>query len=376
MIISKKIILDEINKKSIEIICHYYESDTGEDFFTKKLNCKNLTDNSTRDQFLERQIEGSRISLTLGPLLHLIDAEDSVPDSIKYHGHENIIDLTKKETGYQYLLKPLKSVVILTNEYVKLSSSYMGFIISRVNNNSLGLNVKSSYVSSNWEGILKITIRNESSSSFPLTHGMDIAALFICEVKNPNAPDNVSDVIQASHHGLTWQSVFNRNENPFTSSSIKADNISNGLIRNILKKKVDWGVDIALLTIIGGIIYGFVGMKNKLDTLLSERNQLQNLKVEVDEIQSSFVSKSHKSGISTITVRKGTKEGVLEEKIKGAISSSHYIMTQPVNSKNQVSSTNGSVAGSSERQKLKIKVILNKPSKNNLTVDVRWIIFP
>lgn len=373
MILSKDSILDAISNNTINIVCHYFEKESGEKIFTKKLDCKHSYKNSDRYHFLVKQIEGTRISLTLGPLLHLLN-EDRAPEGGNYHSYDSIIDLTQKTMKDGYFLQPKESVVILTNEYVGLNPSIGGFIISRVNNNSLGLNVKSSYVSNGWSGLLKLTLRNESSSPFLLKHGMNIAGLFLYEVKGLEEKPSTNH-FSANHYGLTWQAVYDRNENPFTELPKTFVN-NKKIFRTLLAKKYNLGLDLAMLTILGGIIYGFIDMKNKLDSLTSEKNKLQLLQQDVKNIKTNYSLNKYQSGTSTVIISKGNINGSIDESIQGVITNSHYIMTDISSNKNLISSLKTNVSGSTGRHTLIIRLTLDKPQKTDTVVDIKWIVFP
>ncbi len=371
MFLSKSSILNAMNDNSISIVCHYYEDENGESFFSKKLDLNN-NNNKKRKLFLQKQIEGTRVSLTLGPLLHFIN-ETKVPDEQKYHNYKNILDLTQEATKGKYQLKPNESVVVLTNEYIKLKNSLCGLIISRVHNNSLGLSVKSSYVSNGWTGLLKLTLTNESTSPFLLTHGMNIAGLFLSEVKiTDENKDNNIEHLSANHHGLTWQSVYDRNENPFTSVPISSSEKKTNFFKKLWGKLFDIKYDLAILSLIVGIIYGFLDIKNKVNSLSKEKEKLNTVKNNLDMLLSS----KYKSGLAILTIKKGDIKGFVNENIFGAISSSNYTIVNATNNKNIISSLDATVVGSGTHHKLNMELVLNSKQKEDIQFKIKWIIFP
>ncbi len=200
-ILSKSEIAKAIEDGRLTAWCHY----DGEKFHRQ---CLPTTDSVARTLFLGK-VDGVRIALTLGPLVASL-TKASVPAAHRYQGYERI---SRLDQGGTYDLAPGESVAAFSSERLKLPLNLSGFIISRVTRDANGLTVKTSYLSNGWDGIIKLRLKNESNDIIKLQVGLDVAALFLTEVKGADEPDT-----KASHFGQGWHDVLTGGGNPFAET--------------------------------------------------------------------------------------------------------------------------------------------------------------
>lgn len=146
---------------------------------------------------------GHKIRLHVGFLLRTLSDKRWLDPRHLYNGRDGIIDLRKLE-GHKYALQPKESVLLFTNEAVKLGSEYFGLLLSRVSLEETGLIVSQSYIDPNWEGVLQLVVTNNSETPKLLQEHCEIANLIIFKMEERA---NGTSQKKNDHYGVTWEII-------------------------------------------------------------------------------------------------------------------------------------------------------------------------
>lgn len=154
------------------------------------------------------KLKGShKVRLHVGFLVRTLSDKRWLPQKILYNKRDGIIDLRKVEER-KYILQPKESVIIFTNEAIKMGADYFGLILSRVSLEETGLVVSQSYIDPNWDGVLQLIITNHSESPQILQEHCEIANLVLFKMEHPA---HTTSQKKNEHYGVTWEVIA---ENP------------------------------------------------------------------------------------------------------------------------------------------------------------------
>lgn len=146
---------------------------------------------------------GHKIRLHVGFLVRTLSDKRWLHPKILFNKRDGIIDLRKLRSR-QYELQPKESVILFTNEVIKMGSEYFGVILSRVSLEETGLVVSQSYIDPNWDGVLQLIVTNNSETPKLLQEHCEIANLFVFKMDQParTTRQNKND-----HYAVTWETI-------------------------------------------------------------------------------------------------------------------------------------------------------------------------
>ena len=150
-------------------------------------------------------LEGShKIRLHVGFLLRTLSHKHWINPKWLYSNRDGIIDL-RKISDRTYILNPGESVIMYTNEVVKLSAEYFGVLLSKVRHEENGLLVSQSYIDPNWKGVLQLIVTNNSEYPQELREHCEIANLVLMSINNQI---NQQAQTRNDHYALNWEKIF------------------------------------------------------------------------------------------------------------------------------------------------------------------------
>lgn len=156
-------------------------------------------------------LEGShKIRLHVGFLLRTLSHKRWINPKWLYNDHDGIIDL-RKTPNRTYILYPGESVIMYTNEVVRVNSDYFGILLSKVKHEENGLRVSQSYVDPNWKGVLQLIVTNNSEYKQELREHCEIANLVLMGI---STQANVPPQPHNSHFAIDWQMIFDNPRYP------------------------------------------------------------------------------------------------------------------------------------------------------------------
>lgn len=150
---------------------------------------------------------GHKIRLHVGFLVRTLSDNRWLNPRVLFNKRDGIIDL-RKLSDRQYELQPKESVILFTNEVIKMGAEYFGVILSRVSLEETGIVVSQSYIDPNWEGVLQLIVTNNSETPKLLQEHCEIANLFIFKMEQPAKATQLN---KNDHYAVTWVTI---SENP------------------------------------------------------------------------------------------------------------------------------------------------------------------
>lgn len=186
MILNNEGIVDAINSREFEIT---------EFMWDNKLESKAFDTSSLKD--------GHKIRLHVGYLIRTLSDKRWINPKALYHKRDGIIDL-RKLSEHQYILKPGESVILFTNEAIKMGPNIFGLLLSRVSLEENGLIVSPSYIDPNWNGLIQLVVTNNSETEQILQEHCEIANLILLKM---NKPTTVTTIPKNGHFAVTWESI-------------------------------------------------------------------------------------------------------------------------------------------------------------------------
>lgn len=146
---------------------------------------------------------GHKIRLHVGFLVRTLSDKRWINPKVLYNKRDGIVDLRKLEE-HKYALQPKESVIIFTNEVVKLGADYFGLLLSRVSLEETGLIVSQSYIDPNWEGVLQLVVTNNSETPKLLQEHCEIANLVLFKMDQPVKERSQK---RNDHYAVTWKTI-------------------------------------------------------------------------------------------------------------------------------------------------------------------------
>ncbi len=161
----------------------------------------------------KNNLYSDRLKLTIGPLIKVLNKK-SIKKKYRYKNFHDCYDLRKSNNKYE--LEPGESIVVLTNERIKLNGKYACLISPRISMSDVGIVVTTAYVDPYYNGIMRLHITNLSDKRYELTFLETIAQCFFFELS-----DSVSEKFKdefpfkSVFYGNTWTGILNSDRNPF-----------------------------------------------------------------------------------------------------------------------------------------------------------------
>ncbi|MEY8391903.1 hypothetical protein AALA98_11110 [Lachnospiraceae bacterium 45-W7] len=176
---------------------------------------------------LKDNLYSDRLKLTMGPIVKVLN-QKLVKSKFRFKATRDCCDLRKSNN--KYTINPGESIVILTNERIKLNGKYACLIVPRISMSDVGIVVTTAYVDPYYNGVMRLHLSNLSDKSYELTFLETIAQCFFFEL-----PDYVPEKFEEEFSmksvffGQTWNGILNSDRNPFPTKkeSANVDRLSN-----------------------------------------------------------------------------------------------------------------------------------------------------
>lgn len=313
-------------------------------------------------RFFAKQLKDHRLVLTVGLLVKSLSG-NLIDRKKRFGENELIADLRTLKDGY--FIRPGESVLILTNEWIKLDQKNSIQIISKVSNYAKGLSVTASFVDSQWKGLVQLMITNLSSEPHPIKMGDEIASAFFYELNGELTALGDDHAKDADHSGRDWFSIIQDCDDPFSIK--KPEKKPPSFWQNMLSF-IKFNRTI-FLWVISGSLLGFIGK-----TVFSAYQHYSQMNTEIKILK----SKTIETGQASILIKKGqtTPEKELEIELNRNFSGAKSFIQNisPVlESSTHVSSY---IQTAGDVSKLKIIIVLSEPTRVDKTIKIEWFVIP
>lgn len=164
------------------------------------------------DRMFAASFFGDRLDLSLGPVV-LSHRRTQPGDRTRFKGRKGTIDLT--ESSNRILVEPGELLTVHSIERIRLGGQTAALLLPRLTLATAGLRVTSSYIDPGWDGILQLSLANDSPRPYELRLGERIAVCRFYLVSSPVTEEHMQLFPQKSHHfGLTWARVLDTDDDP------------------------------------------------------------------------------------------------------------------------------------------------------------------
>ena len=190
---------------------------------------------------LKDNLYSDRLKITIGPIIKILNSK-KVNTKNRFKNDSNCIDLRK--CNNKYIIAPGESIIVLTNERIKLDGKHACLILPRISMADVGVVVTPAYVDPFYNGIMRLHLVNQSDKLYELTFLEPIAQCFffeLSEVVSSTFKEQFST--KSVFFGQTWAEIFKSDRSPFPTKkkSVNSNRISNfyyqlKLIWNFIKK--------------------------------------------------------------------------------------------------------------------------------------------
>jgi len=218
-------IKEAINCKQIQITISFYYED-------EKLIFSENEENLLESRLVDN-LYSDRLKLTMGNSVKVLNNK-RIKSKYRFKSSKDWYDLRKSHN--KYVIKPGESIIILTNERIKLNGKYACIIIPRISLSDVGVVVTTAYVDPHYQGLMRLQLSNLSDKTYELSSLEAIAQCFFFELTD-FVPEKYKEQFaeKSVFYGQTWKAIMNSDRNPFPikKQSIKVDKIS------ILKEKIN-----------------------------------------------------------------------------------------------------------------------------------------
>lgn len=216
---------------------------------------------------LMKYLYSDRLKLTMGCLERKIGYR-RVKSKYRFKRSLYYFDLRKNE--FTYIIHPQESIVILTNERIRLNGQYAAIIIPRISLSDVGIVVTPAYIDPYYDGLLRLQLTNQSNNSFLLQTLDVIAQCFFFKLSSSVEESFERGFSKKSaFFGQNWPSIIDEDRNPFPTKKGATENdesIKKRImtciyqLKDLIKEK---GIYALLVLCIGG----FILAKNKIDNI-------------------------------------------------------------------------------------------------------------
>lgn len=185
-----------------------------------------------KSPFIKKNLYSDRIKLTMGPAVKVLNGR-KVSRKNRFNKFKECFDL--RTNNNSYILQPKESIIVLTNENIKLDGKHACIVIPRISLSDVGIIATTAYVDPYYYGIMRINVTNNSNKSFELHFLEEIAQCFFFELPSQAASMYKETFSQKSvFYGNAWEYILNDKRNPFPTKN--EDNGDDGV--NLLKARL------------------------------------------------------------------------------------------------------------------------------------------
>lgn len=224
----------------------------------------------------KNNLYSDRLKLTMGPIVRVLNKR--VKSKCRFKSSKEHYDL--RSTNNIYTINPGESIIILTNERIKLDGRHACIIVPRISLSDVGLVVTTAYIDPYYDGILRLHLTNFSKEVHQLKALESIAQCFFFELSNEASKNFKENFASKSvFFGQTWSEIINSDRTPFPTkkNSISEDKFANikyqlSLIWSFVKKYSILG---GLLLNIVALVCGYVVIKENYTKYTMSVNQIE-----------------------------------------------------------------------------------------------------
>lgn len=227
---------------------------------------------------LKNNLYSDRLKLTMGPIVRVLNKH--VKSKCRFKSSKEHYDL--RNSNNTYCIKPGESIIILTNERIKLDGKHACLIVPRISLSDVGLVVTTAYIDPYYDGILRLHLTNFSKEVHQIKTLECIAQCFFFELTTESSQkfkDNFA--IKSAFYGQTWHGIIKSDMQPFPTkkNSVSEDKFANvkyqiNLLWSIVKK---YSILSVLFLNIISFICGYSVFKDKFDKYNNSVNQIEEM---------------------------------------------------------------------------------------------------
>lgn len=235
-----------------------------------------------------KNLYSDRLKLTMGPIIKILD-KNPVSKRYRYKNFKDCHDLRKSDN--KYIIKPGESIILLTNEQIKLNGKYACLVVPRISLSDVGIVVSTAYVDPYYFGLMRLHLTNMSERPYELSVLEAIAQCFFFEMS-----DDVSKKYQdefstkSVFYGQTWTGILKSDRKPFPTKKEsvfeeKFERIKHAW--NTIKAFVKKNSILSLIIVNSAcIIGGGISFYNMLNTYKQQVEEISNW---LDPISSEII---------------------------------------------------------------------------------------
>lgn len=161
----------------------------------------------------KENLYSDRLKLTMGPLVKVLNKK-RINSKYRFRSAKDCVDIRKDNN--RYIINPGESIVVLTNEKIKLNGKFACLIVPRISMSDVGIVVTTAYVDPYYNGIMRLHLSNLSDKSFELRFLESIAQCFFFELSDAvSAKFEEEFSTKSVFFGQTWNGILNTDRNPF-----------------------------------------------------------------------------------------------------------------------------------------------------------------
>lgn len=267
--LSKETIIRALNNKEIDISVAFRIQDGIPTLYE--------TEQDILSSPLKDNLYSDRLKLTMGPIIKILNKK-AINPKYRFKGMYDCYDLSKSNN--KYIINPGESIIVLTNEKVKLNGKYACLVVPRISLSDVGIVVTTAYVDPFYHGLMRLHLSNLSDKAYELTTLESIAQCFFFELS-----DQVSETYKehfsekSVFFGQTWYGILKTDRKPFPTKkdSASIDKFMNfkyqlNIIWSMIKKH---SLIFVLFTNIFVLICGFSAFKQQLNEYSDAIEQIE-----------------------------------------------------------------------------------------------------
>lgn len=203
-----------LTNKEIEITVSFYTKDAELLLYETEIP---LLDSASA-----ANLYSDRLKLTMGPIVKLIN-KNSIARKHAFKKSNDCVDLRK--CNNVYIISPGESIIVLTNERIKLNGKYACIVVPRISLSDVGVVVTTAYVDPYYQGIMRLQLSNLSNKSFELHSLEAIAQCFFFELTDEVSVEyKESFSAKSVFYGQTWTEILKSDRPPFPTKKSHAEN--------------------------------------------------------------------------------------------------------------------------------------------------------
>lgn len=260
-----------INRKEIELTISFCLKDG------KIMQCENEQDFLSSP--LKNNLYSDRIKLTMGPIVKVLNNK-RINSKYRFNGKQDIYDLRKSDN--KYIINPGESIIILTNERIKLSGKYACIVVPRISLSDVGIVVTTAYVDPFYNGVMRLHLSNLSDKIYEFSTLEAIAQCFFFELSDSVSTEFKENFPTKSvFFGQTWSEILNSDRTAFPTKkeSSNVDKFSNlkyqiSILWSFIKK---YSIIFLIITNIVAIVSGYAVFKQNFEEYTLVATQIQDI---------------------------------------------------------------------------------------------------